>query len=627
MTKFHSKDLIKDLIDDLENRFSKEIGFLEDMIDITEDSYGLISQRLPQIEENIDDTIEETELLINYFVDTEETFLEDDRGFNIVEVLDDLQEKIEGIYDSLLARDQISKVLAGFIEGGKGEEQVQFSQVLDLIEELEEVLISLKDLSINAIIVSAKVGKKGAGFRVISDKINNLANEIQLEYESIENNILNLKEWHDNFIDTLEKLTEMEESVACEYRKEIKEIFNKVLDSLQTVSDMLKNFMENIQWAVEPVQEIMVLTQNQDIIRQNLENLISIMKKTKAEIAGLNIQEMSREKLLNRVVFINETANLSQKLMNNILTQLEDSLFAIQDKFTEINDKLGEVEQDGGELITFLAGNKENSFQTKEEEKDITVELIYQELLDFIPDLTSKLEKLKEQYNHLLTRDEVFYSNMGDIENKFTEIESVASQFNKIKLLAKIEFSRIPDTKKAFDKEIEKAVENFIKSSEDNHGLYKNLKEKLEENYEQFVKLSKENKSNLTQANEIIVESKDKLLLTKKLIKEAIQALQKSIEELTLEVEKVKDQLGKCNDLQQQGREVVEFLAELEAESLQVKEKYLAELNFDTWEEKNERLNELINEFTSYLERKTAQEEVEDLEIDVGSEGGELTLF
>ena len=594
-----------------------QIGALENMIDKTEDFYGLISDKLPQIEAEVDDTIEETELLISYFTDSE-TKGELEEGFQILDVLENLEEKLNRVYDSLSAREDISRVLESFVDDSN-QEKTDFGRILTLIDELKQTLKKLNNLSINAIIFSVKADKEGAAFRVISDEINNLSSQIQKEYETIKEQIINLKDWNDNFALELEQLIETETTISNEYKVEIKEVFSDVLDSLDATSNILQDFMDHVQQSVEPVYDILVLVQNQDIIRQNLENLIEILFSLQEELNTIDFQRMEAEEILDRLVFIINTTGLSQRLMDNILEQLNESLFDIKNKFSEMKNGLAEIKEEGGELVNFFAGD--NSIE------QTSIDMIYEHLIEFVPGLIEQLDQLQEEYQQILKSNNQFYNNIEGLQAGFTEIDKIADRFKKVEVLAKIEFTRVSSKDNSFIKNIEDAIENFIASSQENQELYFELKNNLIDDYKEFVRLAESNKREIDQSAEIISDSEEKLLLTKQMIKEAIQGLHNSVDNLISEIFKVNDQLDNVQRLENKGDKVTQFLFDLEDECKELKERYLAELGLEEWEENNDRLKELEEKFTSYLERKTAQEEITDMEIDAGSEGGELTLF
>ncbi len=604
----------------INNILDNNVELLEKMISKTEEFYGHISDKLPEIEEEIDGTIEETELLINYFIENNHRESRS-ANFKISEILENLQSRIAKVYEVLSSRFEVTHSLEGFINKSD-DEQAEFVKLLNLIQELEEVLNDLEILSINAIIFSAKTGREGAGFRVISNKIKQLTSNIKDKYQLIQVSILELQKWYKSFEGDLEELTSSEEEVANNYSLESQEIFSAVLDSLSGISKLLKDFMDHIKEVVEPIYDIIILLQNQDIIRQNLENLIEITQSMKEEIDKLNSND-SIDENLDILIFLNEVSNLSKKLSSNILKQLDDSLFEINNKFNKINSDLIGLEKDGEEITSFLIEDN-----NKEEKKDmISIERIYENLDEFINKLGKKLTKIEGRYYSLAKNEGDFYDNMKAIEESFYETNNIANQFTKIKFLAKIEFSRITNNKHSFVTDIESIIEQFIASSNHNDELYHELKEELEDNYSHFIELAMNNQKLIKKSNQLIGQSKEDLFLTKKLIKEAVQGLNKAINRLFLEVKGVNKEIGDCFTLREVGEEVIKSLETIQREVVEIKDYYLAKIGKSNWNSNNEKLEKLLDKFTSYIERKTAQDEMVDLEVDVGSAGGELTLF
>ena len=597
---------------------SVQIESLENMITVTEDFYGFISDELPQIESDIEDTIEETEMLIDYFTDTQEEISSQEEGFQIREVMENLESDIKGVYNSLSARENIADVLQNFISDNRDGE-AQFEKILGLIDDLNRVLHKFDNLSMNAVIFSVKSDQEGAAFRVISDEINDLSNKIETKYNGIEEQIIDLEDWNNGFADDLRELIETEEQIAEEYRIEVEEIFSDILESLQTISNILKNFMGHIQEAVEPVYEIIVLLQNQDIIRQNLENLIEIFNTLQAELNDFITADGAAR--LDKLVFITDTSQLAQKLMINILDQLDQSLFEIKSKFEQMKGDLDEIDEEGDQLISFFAGGDADK-------QAGSVDLIYQQLVEFVPQLIDQLEQLDTKYDQLAVGNNTFYDNMEGLKDGFVEIDQIADRLKKIEILAKIEYTRLEEGDKSFIQNIEEAIQTFIKSSQKNKQMYLDLKEDLISDYEKFLRLSENNQIEIQESVEVIDNSEEKLLMTKKMIKDAITSLHHSSKELINEIVTVNQGMDQVEKLVNKGEHVIDVLADLEEESRSLKEEYLSNYEQDEWTESNQRLQKLEEQFTSYLERKTAQEEVSDLsDIDAGSEGGELTMF
>ncbi len=613
----------------LEFNLNPELQKLEEMIATTEEFYGLISNRLPEIEQEIDDTIEETELLIDYFTDTSQTAnagsnsqqIEAAKEAQIAEVLNNLQKRIDQVYEALSAREDISQLLAGFVQDDS-QEEAEFAQILQMVDQLNQVLRNLENLSINAVIFSVKKDKEGAAFRVISDEINSLSNQLKEKYGQVESELQGLQTWYDEFTAELEDLIAIEEKISTEYRGEIEKIFTEVLDSLQTVADILRDFMNHIQTAVEPIYDIIVLLQNQDIIRQNIENLSEIITSLQQEIDNLELGEQDVDQNLNMLSFITDVSHLGQKLMNNILNQLDDSLFKIQDKFDQMETSLQEVDEEGTQVFDFFAGQP-----SQEQSGKSSVDLIYSQLIDFVPQLIEELEVLGGKYEQIIKNQDRFYTQMDNLEEEFSEIDKVADQFQKLEVLAKIEFARMKSDDQSFVRNIEEAIEKFITASQENEDLYKKLREELAADYDQFIALSRRDKKQINDSRQIIEESEQKLLMTKQLIKEAIQGLYHSIAQLIDDILQVNQEIEEVYHLKARGEKFISKLTSLEEEAESIKQDYLEKRGIEEWEFNNSRLQELEDKFSSYLERKTANEEVTDFEVDAGSEGGELTMF
>jgi len=599
--------------------FSDNIEILRRIIDKTEEFYGLISDKLPVIEQSIDETIVETEILVNYFVEDNQP-LEDSQDFRLSNILEDLQGQIGEVYNSLLDRSDIIDILSDFIMDSDDEES-KFSQILTLTKELNDSLTDLKDLSINAIIFSIKAENNGAGFGVISNEINRLSNDIKAKYSLIEGNVLILQEWYEEFVDNLRALAAIEDEIGDKSKDRTKEIFTDVLESLEKISNILRDFIEHIKIGVEPIYDIIVLLQYQDIIRQNLENLIEILVTLEVEVNTLDLEEYQESKFIDMVIFIDNVAGLSRGLMENILSQLEESIFNISDKLMKINENLISLKEEDDKIRELLSEDRKGL------DRADSLDRIYQELISFIPEFTSKMNSLEDKYDSLIRDKDSFYDNMEGIEQGLEEIDKVAKRFKKLELMAKIEFSHIMGTKHSFVNGIEEAINQFINSSKDNKELYQQLKDKLQSDYSTFLEFALKNKQNINSSKEIVNSSKEGLLTGRRLVKEAMESLHFSIDSLGVELAALTTEMEKFYLLEEQGQQVLSFLSKLKSKTSNIKEYYLENSKDINFEESNERLQELIDKFTSYLERKTAQEEIGDLEIDTGSEGGELTLF
>ncbi|MFW6266009.1 MAG: hypothetical protein ACOC21_00425 [Halanaerobiales bacterium] len=618
---------LNNFIVNTEKEFKENIKTIQKMIDTTEEYYYQISKKLPEIEEEIDNTIEETQILISYFINPEgnEDSNEGEQKYILKEIIFDLEQKINKAYNSLMSKEEIYDRLSVFLQEGK-EGRVEFDQIIELIQGLRGVLKDLKNLSINANIHALQVGEKGAGFKVVSKEINKLSLEAEDKYEDLEDKVLQLREWYQQFKVNIEESIEFEESIKKSFKGKIEKIMGEIISSLNSVSGLLQDFTEQINWAVEPIGEILVLVQNQDIIRQNLENMIKILQSSQTEIESFKGEsERDFSQILNYLIFISDVSQLGSELMSGVVEQLNNSLYSIKEKFQEMEDRLQTILRDNDFVIDFLVGDNRKLAKDIVDEETAGLEFIYEDILEFIPEFKKDLEKIGTKYNKLTANRTQFNSSLEEVKKEFKTIKKLADRMERVGLYAKMELTRINDDK--FIGDFEEIIGEFSQTSKQEKEIFNKLSSRLEDNYDKFMEIARQNQDKLDLSSKSIASSKEQLQITKQLIKEAIQALSSTLNSLSQQIIELNEDYFECLSLEEEANGIITVFKEINKWAISEKDKYLEAVDKDQWDKISNHLESLIEEFTSYVERKTAQEEFKDLDVDVGDKEGELTLF
>lgn len=156
-------------------------------------------------------------------------------------------------------------------------------------------------------------------------------------------------------------------------------------------------------------------------------------------------------------------------MMDNIINQLYDSLFAIQNRLENMEKRLERLMENNSPDLFFSISDLESGGMTSK------ISFIFHKLMDFIPRLNRKLSCLLEEYLKLVDGSSGFFNNMDGIENGFNEIITISDWFCKIKLLAKIEFTKM-ENRNIFTGAIEKAIDDVINTSNRNNRIYTEFK-------------------------------------------------------------------------------------------------------------------------------------------------------
>ncbi|MFW6034792.1 MAG: hypothetical protein ACOCRZ_00915 [Halothermotrichaceae bacterium] len=598
-----------DFFKKLEDKLAHKTELLEDMIEKTEDFYGLISDRLPEVEEDVDKTITETEKLVNFFINNENVQQE---SLMIAEVIKRIKTEINDLYQALSGREELLTELEGFIDKDSENSQTRFVEIFNLIKELKSVLTQLKVLSINANVFSFNNIKEGSAFRVITTEISSTSEKVKNKYNQVEQYIKNLQEWYQNFNDEIDILIEQEAKITVKY-KDVDSHFQELLTLLKDTAVNLKNNLTNIKEAVQPIYEILVLIQKQDIIRQNIENLREILKINIDEIRQRSVNCSSDVELLNLISFIEESTRLSKELINNIKNQLKESLFSIESHFRNTKNDLHKIRIDL-EGITNIQGY--GSF----------IDKIFSEIFQFLPKLNNELNNFENSYQQIIKKQDTFWANMKGIRSGFKEISVIAGNIQKIKILAKIEFSRI-DSGYKFIEDIEKAIDNFIETSIHSEEYSSDLNQELAVSLKKFMELSQQNKKHLNQSQQMLSSTNDDLNTIKELTSSSIESVQSSLTGLINEITYITNEMEKCRSLEETCEDLINTFDDMKEGLSQKKKGYLDKVQLEKWVTDNDKFQQILEKFTSYLERKTASMEFDDIDLDIGQESGEMILF
>ncbi|MFW6268752.1 MAG: hypothetical protein ACOC4G_01610 [Bacillota bacterium] len=604
------------LVNEFIKNAEKQIIKINNIIDFTEDFYGSIAEDLPRLEQKINDTIEETKLLVSYFIEIDN--FADNNEYIMTEIIDDLKEGIEQVYSILPNDNSVRDKLSGFLTNSRGNEN--FSYIFDLLKNLRKVLNNLQHLSINAGIYSFKLGSRGRGFQIITDEINKLTVKARKNYEFIRENVFILQEWHQNFFSNIEKLLEKENKLKEVYYIKINKNLKEIIISLKKVAEIMNDLLAKLEWAVSPVFEILLLVQNQDIIRQNMENVTKILIQTIAVLKEKKQKDLSATEIVNLVAFIEDVSHLSVELMKNIDRELQGSLYTIQGYFTEMTDNLKDLRCDNWVLTDFLAG------KVNEKGDKISLNLIYKELVETVPEFKKELINLQKRYEDILNNNNVFMPKMDNINKEFTVINKISTKLNRLRVMARVENSRINKNEKVIE-QIKQALDDFTITGNKQQQFFNDLEKNLINNYKQFLVMTEDNKVEIADSIKYIEETQEKVFLSKKLIKDAVRGLKENINCLIPRIEKANEQINKGKDYKNEVENIRKFFVEIKDKAVLLKGKILNENKIFNWQYSNDHLDKLTDQFTSYLERKTVSDEFEGLSFDEGSREGELILF
>ncbi|MCK8824821.1 hypothetical protein [Fuchsiella alkaliacetigena] len=574
---------------DLEPQVKELTSAIDELINQTQDIYGSIYQQLPEIEREIELTIQEMDILLEYFLPSNDKQIAESSDsedmYKLSEVLStisaNLSQNRKKMIDEETIRQTIDSLLLNKEDAAK---QINIDHLTDKLIEIKERVTDVELIAMNAMIYAANLENGGVGFGVVADNIKKVATELKSYYTEMQSSANKLYNWNLQFVENLEKLLECHQQLNIEQIDQFEEIISVIFESLTIINELLADLIENIKVAMEPIQELMISIQSQDLIEQNLEFINNGLNSIR-ELESEFIKEGKVDFQLFTVQFL----DLAVDSLDIVKEELNSSLNELCTCLDKIRDDTNSLRQDGKLITDFLGGEQElNTYSSVEE--------IFKEINSFIEQFSVGLLRLEQEIEDISDFDHHFYKLVTEIEEWIISIKGRVDFLQKLKLLSKIELSRLETGNKSFGQEISQISAEIAAEVEDNEELVWELKESLEVDLEKFKDILNVNQENIGDMSGKISVCQEELGMVEQLISEAIWALRSSAERLFAEIDEITEELLAAQNLLHRLQEIEEQLLKLKNEN----EVQLIELTgIDAREQSLEKakLRELLAEF------------------------------
>ncbi len=583
----------------------------------TEEVYEAVYQQLPRLEREIELTLEETAILLEYFIPQTASPASGRDMPRLLQILQKVAAKMDKTLYQMADERQMYNSVNHFL--GVNNEASALSILTAMIGRIKERLMEIEIVSLNAIIFAARLGDRGRPFRVISDHVHLFSGQVAGYYSSLQETVESLNAWNDRFAQDLEIMLNCHAGLSSGQQREFDRLFSLTLESLEEIHKLLQDLMEHVRASLQPVQEIMVSIQAQDILRQGMENLNRCLQSIVAAMEARHNGEAAAPQLF---YFISAVLELCIKLVRNIGEELARSLDEMEGRLKSMELRLQQLGEEGSLLAAFLGGSPATG-------EESTVQRIFQKVREFMLQLEQNLQELQRKMDGFSGTSISFYEYAFALENRILSIKKSVGLLQKLNLLARIELACIGYRDHAFAREMGRITENVVKEVSANEETASRLKAKLLQNLKEFEEMLALDRKKAEAMQAALLETRAELDQIEVLISRAIQALGQSCHNLMETLRSAEAWLRAGRRLPGMLAEIKVSLKKLAEEAEEFKNHFLPETGAETEyrQEVSAELELLVQKLTVYLERLTAKEVFADIDVDAGSEEGELTLF
>ena len=600
---------------------------LKDLIESSESLYEIILDRFPNLERSMELTYEEAEILLDYFIRTKQSDEEkvlltgQVKHFRVTEILNEIGSNIEMVDQALLHHDQISELLKLF-NTTDNDDTVNISSLLSIVKVIDNALRDIDLVALNAIIYAGRLGSRGAPFSIIAENIKKLSLVMATSNELVNQQFTSLEQWLDEFKHSIGELLVLRNSITSEHTQQVKIKFSQSIDSLGEIGALLHNLLQNVSSIIEPGRQLMVLIQNQDIIRQGIENLSELMASIEKSNITTNSQpgQNERNEILDQATFQANTTLLAERLMANLIDRLNESTLSIDQILSHLSTQLVDVCEDSHYLSIFFGGSMKSSAEKG------SVDLTFDEIIQFMDKFVQAVGELGERNKQLNLDQRLLIGKLEETRVHIDTINKQIGQLKKSRLLSNIELARLNLQDHSFGQEMEQVIEYVIQAISENRKLFQQLRSVIELNLDKLDTTMLKSQGKLKFALEVTQRSREELEVTNGIVNQAIHALNLELVTLNANIASLKKDFAPAKDLRKNCEEILAMIRSIKDEAQGHQQYYLDYFGETNWETKNEKIAKEIRKFTTYAEKLTAKELFGQIELDESTEG-ELTLF
>lgn len=487
---------------------------------------------------------------------------------------------------------------------------VQVSELKNISEEME--LIAL-----NAMVISIKSGDKGRAFSKITENLKRLSNMmngyaqklISTEQELL-SNITNLKDLYDKISSAESNI----ESISSSVSSTIKEMLSSSLIPLQEI-------VSQSQEIYQPIIKAMEGLQIQDIIRQSLDQIHLLLSQSAQSEATGSQFSLDKNEQLDNISFEISVFELAEKILTDINQQLLDSSKIFKDNWSIVTEILSKVETSRKNYIAMFIENSSES-----NDKNLITKLTDAE--NKYSNMIEEFLTYQQSQKNMCADCKIITKKVLSMHEIFEVLEPIIAQLHHVRILQEIEVSKnlAISTVKNFvddmDKLITTAQSNLEQMDSNVDGfidniqtLLKNFTSTINENTEQMENLKKQKNSFFDNLHNSRLE-----------ISHTMHGFTVFPEDFTETCYKVAEKLENIESHSKIFAQIIEKYQDLVYTKSAEREKLFAEYNITSWEIKNNKLKDLIQQFTITAHKETAGK-IAGFQVESGFEAGEITFF
>ena len=330
---------------------------------------------------------------------------------------------------------------------------------------------------------------------------------------------------------------------------------------------------------------------------------------------------MDKNEQLDNISFEISVFELAEKILTDINQQLLDSSKIFKDNWSIVTEILSKVESSRKNYIAMFIENSSES-----NDKNLIAKLTDAE--NKYSNMIEEFLTYQQSQKNMCADCKIITKKVLSMHEIFEVLEPIIAQLHHVRILQEIEVSKnlaistVKNSVDDMDKLITTAQSNLEQMDSNVDGfidniqtLLKNFTSTINENTEQMENLKKQKNSFFDNLHNSRLE-----------ISHTMHGFTVFPEDFTETCYKVAEKLENIESHSKIFAQIIEKYQDLVYTKSAEREKLFAEYNITSWEIKNNKLKDLIQQFTITAHKETAGK-IAGFQVESGFEAGEITFF
>ncbi len=392
---------------------------IEQIQNLLSTSYVQIGEDFQFLRETVDNSIRESESMVNDF----RSSIESGKPDSLKSIISQAEYTVS---DAEKKYSNFSKELIAIFNTIKKSFEI-ISEMNKPIEQIIDSAELMELLALNSMVVAIQAGKDGGGFTFITEElqknakvifshaneINNQRKSVLMNYDQLKIKTNEILLNQQNIEEFLNKTLQEDFSIIHNNLKDSISFFEKINNKASDLRPLVLKIMEGIQ--------------NQDIIRQSLDHVYLSVEEI--EKSGRECQE-------------DESTVINQKLLELCMFVTDEVAIKLENDLSAITKSINEIERH----LNYLEDNKNDYYNNHIKKNSSTNNLVSG--IDAISSSFLKLIQIIDkniEFEKIIIRiKNSLYSSFINLNNANRQFETPLTLFKNIIIMARIEIARQP---------------------------------------------------------------------------------------------------------------------------------------------------------------------------------------